>query len=127
LQISTTTLEVNLEVLQKIGNRSMWRPSYTTLGNIPKRCPIITKGHVHQYAHSCLICNSKKLEKCRLSLNWWMNTKKWFLCTTEYCSSIKYKDIMKFAGKWIELENILSEATQTQKNMHGMYSLISEY
>ena len=31
---------------------------------------------------------------------------------------------MKFAGKWMELENInLSEATQ--KNTHGMYSLIS--
>jgi hypothetical protein len=27
---------------------------------------------------------------------------------------------MKFTGKWIELENILSEVTQTQKNMHGI-------
>ena len=37
-------------------------------------------------------------------------------------------DIMKFAGKWIELENIiLSEITQTQKEKHGMYSLISGY
>jgi hypothetical protein len=31
-------------------------------------------------------------------------------------------------GKWIELENIiLSEATQLQKNPHGIHSLISEY
>jgi hypothetical protein len=31
-----------------------------------------------------------------------------------------------FAGRWIELENIiLSEVTQIQKDMHGMYSLIS--
>jgi hypothetical protein len=30
--------EINLEVSQKTGNRSTsWRPSYTTLGNIPKR------------------------------------------------------------------------------------------
>jgi hypothetical protein len=29
---------------------------------------------------------------------------------------------MNFAGKWIELENILSEITQTQ--MHGIYSLV---
>jgi hypothetical protein len=28
---------------------------------------------------------------------------------------------MKFAGKWMELENILSEVIQSQK---GMYSLI---
>ena len=35
---------------------------------------------------------------------------------------------MKFVGKWMELENIiLSEITQTQKDTHGMYSLISGY
>ena len=41
---------------------------------------------------------------------------------------INNKDIMDFSEKWIELENItLSEVTQTQKDMHGMYSLISGY
>ena len=35
---------------------------------------------------------------------------------------------MNFAGKWIEIENIiLSTVTQTQKDMHGIYSLISGY
>ena len=35
---------------------------------------------------------------------------------------------MKFLGKWMELEDIiLSEVTQSQKNIHGMYSLISGY
>jgi hypothetical protein len=44
----------------------------------------------------------------------------------EYYSAIKNEDILSFAGKWNELENnILSEVTQTQKIMHGMYSLIS--
>ena len=43
-------------------------------------------------------------------------------------SAIKKKDLMRFAGKWMELENtILSEITQTQKDTHGMYSLISGY
>ena len=43
----------------------------------------------------------------------------------EYYSAIKNKDILTFAGKWMELENlILSEVTQTQEDMHGMYSLI---
>jgi hypothetical protein len=33
---------------------------------------------------------------------------------------------MSFAGKWMELENIiLSEVTQAQKDMHVMYSLIN--
>jgi hypothetical protein len=31
-----------------------------------------------------------------------------------------------FSGKWMAQENIiLSEVTQTKKDMHGMYSLIS--
>jgi hypothetical protein len=46
----------------------------------------------------------------------------------EYYSATKNEDFMNFAGKWMELENIiLSEVTQTQKNIHGMYSLISRY
>ena len=49
----------------------------------------------------------------------------WFIHTTEYDSAIKNKDIMNFAGKWMELENILSEVTQTQKDVYGMYSLVS--
>ena len=54
--------------------------------------------------------------------------KMWFICTMEYYSAIKNEDILCFAGKWIEIENIIpSEKTQTQKYMHGMYSLISGY
>jgi hypothetical protein len=35
---------------------------------------------------------------------------------------------MNFAGKWMELENIiLREVTQSQKDIHGMYSVISGY
>ena len=46
----------------------------------------------------------------------------------EYYSAIKNKDIMKFAGKWMELENIiLGEVAKTQKEMHGVYLLISGY
>jgi hypothetical protein len=43
-------------------------------------------------------------------------------------SDIKNNVFIKFAGKWMELGNvILSEVTQSQKNAHGMYSLISGY
>jgi hypothetical protein len=52
----------------------------------------------------------------------------WFIYTREYYSAIKNKDVVHFAGRWMEVENIiLSEVTQTQKDMHGMYSPISEY
>jgi hypothetical protein len=42
--------------------------------------------------------------------------------------TIKNEDVVSFAGKWMELENILlSEVTQTQKDLHGIYLLISRY
>jgi len=44
----------------------------------------------------------------------------------EYYSATKNDDFTNFADKWMELENIiLSEVTQTQKDMHGMHSLLS--
>jgi hypothetical protein len=42
-------------------------------------------------------------------------------------SAIKNEDILSFVGKWMQLENILSEVTQTQKDMHGMCLQITEY
>jgi hypothetical protein len=46
----------------------------------------------------------------------------------EYYSVITNNDFMKFTGKLIDIENItLSEVTQSQKNIPGMYSLISRY
>ena len=40
-----------------------------------------------------------------------------YIYTMEYCSEVKKNDILKFLGKWTELEkNILSEVTQTQKD-----------
>jgi hypothetical protein len=46
----------------------------------------------------------------------------------EYYSAIKNNEFIKFLGKWMELEHIiLSEVTQSQKNTHGMHSLISGY
>ena len=52
----------------------------------------------------------------------------WYIHTLEYYSATRNKDIMKFSGKWMELENIiLSEVPQTQKDTHAMHLLISRY
>jgi hypothetical protein len=46
----------------------------------------------------------------------------------EYYWAIKNNDLMKFLGKWMELENIiLSKITLSQKNTQGMHSLINRY
>ena len=43
-------------------------------------------------------------------------------------SGKKNNGILKFAGKWMDLEEtILSEVTQSQKDKHGIYSLISGF
>ena len=50
----------------------------------------------------------------------------WYIYTMEHYSAIKNNEFMKFLGKWMELENIiLNEVTESQKNSHVMYSLIS--
>jgi hypothetical protein len=52
----------------------------------------------------------------------------WYIYPMEYYSSVKNNGIMKFAGKWMELEKqLLSEVTQSQKDKPCMYSLICEY
>ena len=63
-----------------------------------------------------------------MSLNWRMDKKNVHIYTMEYYLAIINKDIINLADKWMELENIiLSEVAQNQKDVHGMYSLISEY
>jgi len=73
-----------------------------------------------------VIARNWKQSVCRCSEEWIKKT--WWIYTVEYYSAIKNSDIMKFAGKWVELEKIiLCEVTQAQKDKHGMYLLISGY
>ena len=79
--------------------------------------------------HSSPIYNSQKLERTQMPLKGGMDTKNmWYKYTMEYYSAIRNNEFMKFLDKWMELENIkLSEITQSQKNTHGMQSLIGGY
>ena len=73
-----------------------------------------------------VIARSWKQPRCPSTEEWIQ--KICFICTMEYYSAIKNKNILTFAGKWVELENIiLNEVTKIQKYMHGMYSRISGY
>jgi hypothetical protein len=46
----------------------------------------------------------------------------------KYYTAINNEDMLSFSDKWMELENIiLSEVPQIQKDIYGMYSLISGY
>jgi hypothetical protein len=51
--------------------------------------------------------------------------KMWYLCTMGFYSATKKNEILLFASKWMELENIiLSEVSQAQKAKNHMFSLI---
>jgi hypothetical protein len=51
--------------------------------------------------------------------------KMWYLYTMEYYSAMKKNETLSFAGKCMELENIiLSKVSQAQKTKNRMFSLI---
>jgi hypothetical protein len=73
-----------------------------------------------------IIVRSWKEHKCPSTEEWIQ--KMWYIYTMEYYPAIKNNELMKFAGNWMELENIiLREVTQSQNTTHGMHSLISGY
>jgi hypothetical protein len=73
-----------------------------------------------------MIVRSWKHPRCPTTEEWIQ--KRWFNYTMKYYTAIKKEDILSFADKWMELENIiLSAVTQTQKDIHGIYSLKSGF
>jgi hypothetical protein len=72
-----------------------------------------------------IISRSWKEPRCPSPEEWIQNV--WYIYTLECYSVIKNNDFKKFTGKWMELENILTEETQSQMNTHHTYSLISGY
>ena len=73
-----------------------------------------------------IITRSWKDHRCHLTEEWIQ--KMWYIYTMEYYSAIKKNEFMNFLDKWMDLEGIiLSEVTQSQRNSHNMYSLISGY
>jgi hypothetical protein len=48
----------------------------------------------------------------------------WYLYTMEFYSAMQKSEILSFASKWMEPENIiLSEVSQVQKTKNCMFSL----
>ena len=80
------------------------------------------QGHVLNY----VIARTWKQPKCP-SIKEWIR-KMWYIYTMEYCTEEKNNYSLNFAGKWMELENIiLSEVNQIQKDNYHMYSIINGF
>jgi hypothetical protein len=64
----------------------------------------------------------RKQPRCPTTDEW--IKKMWYLYTMEFYSAMKKNEILSFASKWMELENILSEVSQDQKTKNRSFFLI---
>ena len=118
MQTGAATLEKSMEVSQETKNRTTLRPSNCTTRHLSTgyRCAV-SKGHMHPTCIAALSTIAKvwKEPKCPLMDEW--IKKMWYICTMEYYSAIKKKEILPFATMWMELEGImLSEISQSEKD-----------
>ena len=98
LQTVTFSLEINLVVPQKIGNRSTEDQAISLLKHISKRSSTTTQGQMFHYVHSDPICNSQKLETTQMSHNKRMDIENvvYLHIGILYYSAIKNEDILSF-------------------------------
>jgi hypothetical protein len=101
-------------------------PTVSLLGICPKECdtgysrdtctPMFT-------AELFTITKLWKQPRCPTTDEW--IKKMWYLYTMEFCSAMKKNEMLSFASKWMELENIiLSKVSQAQKTKNRMFFLI---
>ena len=101
-------------------------PAIPLLGIYAEDAPTCNKDTCSTMFIAALFIKARSWKEPRCpSTEEWIQ-KMWYIYTTEYYSAVKNNEFMKFLGKWMELENIImSKVIQSQKNTHGMNSLIS--
>jgi hypothetical protein len=101
-------------------------PAIPLLGIYPNECNTgYSRGTCTPMCIAALFTIAKlwKQPRCPTTDKW--IKKMWYLYRMEFYSATKKNEILSFAGKWMELENIiLSEVSQAQKTKNRMFSLI---
>jgi hypothetical protein len=101
-------------------------PAIPLLGIYPKDCDTgYSRGTCTPMFIAALFTIAKlwKQPRCPTTDKW--VKKIWYLYTMEFYAAMKENEILSFAGKWMELENIiLSEVGLAQKTKNLMFSLI---
>jgi hypothetical protein len=103
-------------------------PVIPLLGIYPKGVPTFNKDTCSTMfiATLFIIARIWKEPRCFPTEEWIQKMR--YIYTIKYYIAIKNNEFMKFLGKWMDLKDIiLSEVTQSQKNTHSIYSLISGY
>jgi hypothetical protein len=113
-------------LLKKLNIDLPYDPAIPLLGINSNECDsIYSRGTCTPMFSATLFTIAKlwKQPKC-LTTDKWIK-KMWYLYTMEFYSAMKKNEILSFAGKWMELENIiLSEVSRAQKTKNHMFSLI---
>jgi hypothetical protein len=96
------------------------------LGIYPKGCNTgYSRGTCTPMFIVALFTIAKLWKKSRCSTTDEWIKKMWYLYKMEFYSAMNKNEILSFAGKWMELKNIiLSEVSQAQKTKNRMLSLI---
>ena len=86
MQTGAATLEISMEVPQKVENRTT---SNCITGYLPQRYKCSDpKGHLHPNVYSSKVRNSQTIERTQMSLDKWMKMM-WYIYTMEYYSADK--------------------------------------
>jgi hypothetical protein len=98
-------------------------PAIPLLGLYPKECDTGYSTCTPMFIAALFtIAKLLKQSRCPTTAEW---IKKKYLYRMEYYSALNKNEILSFAGKWMELENIiLSEFSQARKTKNHMFSLI---
>ena len=128
MQTCTATVEISVAVSQETGSFLPQDPAISLLGIYPRDALSYHKSICSTMFTAALfvIARTWKQPRCP-SIEEWLK-KVWNIYTLEFYSAVKNNDILTFACKWMDIENaLLSEVSQTQKEEHGMNSLISGF
>jgi hypothetical protein len=86
LQAGTTTMEISLAILQKIGHSTSWELIITTPGHIPRRCSNCNKNIYSTMFIAALFLIARNWEEPRCpSTEEWIQ--KMWLAITQWCTT----------------------------------------
>ena len=105
------TLEISGWILKKLRKYVIVSSSTIPWHMYSQRTWHSTPGYLFDHVQYCSLCsqflgNKNYLNVLQLIYSWWI-MKMWYTNSVEYHSSVKKNEIMKVAGKWMELGNII--------------------
>ena len=81
------------------------------------------RDYLHSHIHCRITHNNQDMETTWVAANRW-NNKKDVVYVSNHYTAMRKKEILLFETTWMELEGIMHEISQTEKDEYYMVSLI---